>query len=428
MKCLYQFTAIAEVNMHNLWTVTAFEIGRTLKKPSFWLATLSFPVLIIGLFALAFFSGNETRQATQELVNQQKDSSVERAIIDDSGIVSDDQLKQFNIKRLSDKQSGLEGVKNGTYEVFYYIPRDVAAAPYEVYGKELGIFENSKYETMAKMLLGESVRSRVDGNDAAVLTGAVRAHATLYKDGRPYNALAQAIVPGSFLVLFYMLIAVLGGQMLASTTEEKENRVIEMILTTVRARTLIIGKIIALIGLGVVQSILVVAPLVLLALVFGMTQNSDVVGVAASQFGVDASTITLDWARIVIGAVIFIASLLLFTGLLVTIGAATPTAKEASSYFGVVILCIFAPLYGIPMFISSPQLGIVQFLTYFPVTAPIPLMLRNAVGNLTTVELVISVSILIISAILVLRLAVHVFGAGVLQYSRTLKLREIFRK
>ena len=65
--------------------------------------------------------------------------------------------------------------------------------------------------------------------------------------------------------------------------------------------------------------------------------------------------------------------------------AMMPTAKEASQWFGLVIMLIFGPFYGITAFVSFPDSPFVKFLSLFPFTAPIPLLLRNAVGNLPAV-------------------------------------------
>jgi ABC-2 type transport system permease protein len=117
---------------------------------------------------------------------------------------------------------------------------------------------------------------------------------------------------------------------------------------------------------------------------------------------------------------------MLFIGLLVAIGAAVPTAKEASGAIGAVMLLLFGPLYAASLFISSPDQPLVRFLSYFPLTAPIPLLLRNAAGTITWGEILIGAGILIISAILVIRIAVRVFQHGALEYSRKLSLKEIF--
>jgi hypothetical protein len=188
-----------------------------------------------------------------------------------------------------------------------------------------------------------------------------------------------------------------GNQMLTSTVEEKENRVIEMILTTVKTKTLIVGKILALITLAFLQGILVIAPALLAYFIF-----KDSLSLPA----IDLSGIPFDWYRITAAILIFISSFLFFTGLLVAIGAASPTAKEAGGFIGVVMMLLFGPLYAASLFISSPESPFVQFMTLFPLTAPIPALLRNAVGNLSQVETILVIVILAISAYVTMIIAV----------------------
>jgi len=227
----------------------------------------------------------------------------------------------------------------------------------------------------------------------------------------------EMIAPGIFLVLFYLMIATFGNQMLNATIEEKENRVIEMILTTINAKALIIGKIFSLIVLGFLQIIVVMVPLIIGYLLFHDS---------FSLPNIDLSQLPLDPQRILVGFTIFALSFVMFTGLLVAIGAAAPTAKEAGSFFGVVMVFIFGPLYAVSLFISSPDMPIVQFLSYFPFTAPIPLMLRNAVGNLELWQAGIAFIILFITAVVVMLVAVRTFRYGALEYDRRLSLKEIF--
>ena len=119
---------------------------------------------------------------------------------------------------------------------------------------------------------------------------------------------------------------------------------------------------------------------------------------------------------------------MLFTGLLVAIGAAVPTAKEAGGFFGMIMVLLFGPLYAASLFVSAPDSPIVTFLSLFPLTAPIPLMLRNALGNLPVGEALIGITILIITAAFVTTIAVRIFRYGALEYSRKLSIKEIFAR
>lgn len=207
--------------------------------------------------------------------------------------------------------------------------------------------------------------------------------------------------------------------MLNSTIEEKENRTIEMLLTTVQPRALIAGKILALILLAMIQVLLILVPLLIMYFGFGAQLQLP---------NIDLTSLPVDPVRIALGAAIFIFSFILFTGLLVAVGAAMPTAKEASQWFGIVIMLIFGPLYGVTAFISYPDSPFVQFLSMFPLTSPIPLMLRNAYGNLPLNEALIGIAILAISAFLMLLLAVRIFQYGAMEYDARISLKALRAK
>ena len=100
----------------------------------------------------------------------------------------------------------------------------------DVYKRQ--IFDNGRYTGVAKALLSASVESSVDANTKTIVRDSTKGKVITYRNGVEFDPAQQMILPGLFLVLFYLLIAFFGNQMLTSTTEEKENRVIEMLLTT----------------------------------------------------------------------------------------------------------------------------------------------------------------------------------------------------
>lgn len=403
--------------MHNLGTVIRFEVVRTLKKKSFWVTSLLFPVMLAAIFGIIFFSN----KATEESISKNENQAFTFAVTDSSGLINKDLLTGMSAKVLKSKQQGIQQVQDNKLEAYFYYPGDLSSEPVEIYAKDAGIFDNNKYETVANLLLDQSIKDKIPDSQSAVLKGAVSYDSTTYQDGKEYSAFREMIAPGIFLVLFYLLIAVFGNQMLTSTTEEKENRVIEMILTTVRAKTLIVGKILSLTLLGFIQVFVVLIPVIVGYFVIGEFIS------LPSVEALELASLPLDFYRISVGFVIFILSFLLFTGLLVTVGAAMPTAKEAGSFFGVVMLMIFGPLYAASLLVSTPEATIVQVLSYFPLTAPIPLLLRNAVGNLEFWQAMIAIGILIVSTGFILSIAVRVFKQGVMEYSRKLNFKEILR-
>lgn len=403
---------------HNLSTVIRFEVTRALKKKSFWIMALGFPVMFIAVAGIIFFSNQATIDATKEIEKQQFSFAVTDTSNTASPVVIEALAGSLTEPGI-DKQVYKNKVISGELDGYIYYPANLQSEPVEVYGKSIDIFTNGRYGSLANTILNLSISDKVDENTTAILSSQLSTRVTTYQDGQEYDPIMQMILPGLFLVLFYFLIAFFGNQMLTSSTEEKENRVIEMLLVTVEPRTVIVGKILSLIVLAIIQGLIIILP----ALVGYLLVKDHL-----QLMSIDLTSLPVDWARILLGLVIFSVSFLLFTGLLFAIGAAVPTAKEAGNFFGLVMVLIFGPLYAVTLFVSSPESPIVQWLSFFPLTAPIPLLLRNAIGNLPYSDALIAIAILLATSIVVMIIAVRIFRYGALEYSRRLSVAEIFMR
>ena len=401
--------------MHNLGTVFKFETIRVLKKPTFWLMALGFPLMFAALYGIMFWSQSTTMQAAKELEKQE----FSLAVTDDSKLVRPELLMAAKTKTVESKEAGINDVKNGKIDAYIYFPKDIGKQKVEVYGKDVGLFQNGKYGAVAQSLLSQSVASSVSQAQVAILQNKVQLSSTTYLDGKEHGGINEMIAPGLFLVIFFMLVTFFGNQMLTSSTEEKENRTVEMLLTMVKTDTLITGKILSLMVLALIQMSVIVLPVVAGYLAFGSKLQLP---------NMDLSLLVFDPVRIGLALVIFLASFMMFTGMLVTLGAMMPTAKEASQWFGLVIMLIFGPFYGITAFVSFPDSPFVKFLSLFPFTAPIPLLLRNAVGNLPAWEGLLGVALLIVAAVFVLWLAVRIFRYGAMSYDSKLSLSALRMK
>ena len=401
--------------MHNLGTVFKFETIRVLKKPTFWLMALGFPLMFAALYGIMFWSQSTTMQAAKELEKQE----FSLAVTDDSKLVRPELLMAAKTKTVESKEAGINDVKNGKIDAYIYFPKDIGKQKVEVYGKDVGLFQNGKYGAVAQSLLSQSVASTVGQAQVAILQNKVQLSSTTYLDGKEHGGINEMIAPGLFLVIFFMLVTFFGNQMLTSSTEEKENRTVEMLLTMVKTDTLITGKILSLMVLALIQMLVIVLPVAAGYLAFGSKLQLP---------NMDLSLLVFDPVRIGLALVIFLASFMMFTGMLVTLGAMMPTAKEASQWFGLVIMLIFGPFYGITAFVSFPDSPFVKFLSLFPFTAPIPLLFRNAVGNLPAWEGLLGVALLIVAAVFVLWLAVRVFRYGAMSYDSKLSLSALRMK
>jgi ABC-2 type transport system permease protein len=401
---------------HNLGTVVGFEFARTVKKRRFWIATLAIPVLMAIVFALVYLSNSST--AASE--DAQKTAAVSFTYTDDSGLITDGIATAMGGRKAADPEQALQEVKTGTTDAYFAYPAEPATQPVKVYGTDQGVFENGKYDAVAKHLLTASAQAEVGSPQlTAAASGDVKTETQTFKDGQPSGGFGSAVPPLMFLLIFYVSIILLSNQMLNSTLEEKENRVTEMILTTLNPTTLIIGKVIALFMVGLVQILVFLTPIAA-----GYAFFRDKLAIP----DLDLSNLSFEPGTMLVGALLLLGGFIVFTGVLVAIGAIMPTAKDAGTIFGPLMGLIFVPFYAISLIISDPRAPIVQVFTYFPLSAPVTALLRNGFGTLSPAESVVIIAELFITGFLILRLAVHLFRYGSIQYSSKLSIAGTFRK
>lgn len=401
---------------HNLSTVINFEFFRTIKKRRFWIATLAIPVLLGIVFALVYASNS----SSQSQANAQKNDKISFTYTDASTLIKPAIATAMGGSLEATPGTAVERVKGGKLNAYFEFPADPSKAPVLVYGTDQGIFKNGTYDAVAKQLLVLSAQEKVGSPElSAVLQGNFHSDSKTFKDGQPSGGLETVIPPLLFLVLFYVVIILLANQMLASTLEEKENRVTEMILTTLNPTTLVVGKVISLFLVGAVQALVFAAPMVL-----GYVFFRDKLAMP----DLDLSQLQFQFWPMLIAALLFVGGFILFTGILVSIGAVMPTAKDASTVFAPVMIMMFIPFYIVTLVVSDPQNTIVQIFTYFPLTAPITAILRNAFGSLHPWAAVVVIVELFVFGFVALRLAVHLFRYGSIEYSNKLSLRTAFAR
>jgi ABC-2 type transport system permease protein len=399
----------------NLGTVIGFEFIRTITKRRFWIGTLAVPVMIAVVFGLIFLSNSTTDTAAEA----QKNAQFTIAYTDASGLIGPGVAAAFGARPAESPAAGIQAVQAGAVTAYFAFPANPETTAVRVYGKDQGIFENGKYGAVAQAMLARAVDQKIGSPQLSTLAaGKVQVETVTYEGTKESGGLGSVIPPLFFLVVFYGLIVLLAGQMLNSTLEEKENRVTEMILTTLKPTTLIAGKVIALFAIGLVQMIVFLSPIVI-GRVFFPEQ--------LSLTALDLPPLTFDPVRMTVGFLILAGGFALFTTTLVAIGAVMPTAKEAGNFMGVMMALIFVPFYAVALVISDPHAMIVQIFTYFPFSAPVTALLRNGFGSLSLPEAGIVIVILFAGAALMLRLAVRLFQYGSISYTSKVNIRTALR-
>ena len=235
--------------MSKLRSVIRHEYLTIIKQPSFWIIMIAIPAMIAVIMGLVFIGNQSSSDRIEQISKDMKNV----AIIDESGLINKDVVKSANLKTSSPDQQDalLAQVREGKKEALIIYPGGLQKErTYKLYLSSDDLSKMGAISSLADNLLKTSVFLPLGSPEVIALaqTGAT-ADMTFYKDGHETAGFNEYVVPGLFVVLFYVIFAFSISYMLTSVSEEKENRSMEMVLTYVKPRTLILGK---LLGVGLV--------------------------------------------------------------------------------------------------------------------------------------------------------------------------------
>ncbi len=248
-----------------------------------------------------------------------------------------------------------------------------------------------------------------------LVTEEVRPHGGAADDSSEFNlgrAAFFAIAGMSLIVSIFFS----SGYMLNALVEEKENRVMEVLLSSVKPDALLLGK---FFGLGAAGLLQMVAWLAAIG-----------VGVRVMGVIVDIPADLLTWPSIgdiAIAAAYFLFGYALFASLMAAVGAVTTSLREANQVSALVILPAFIPIWLNFVLFSEPEGPVARALTYVPFTAPITGLIRLAIDAMGPLETVIALLVLAVCASGALFLALRLFRAYLLMYGKRPTLRDIAR-
>jgi len=400
---------------HRLLVVTRREYVTIVTKKSFWAAALLFPVMIVVLGAISALSAKSAKESEKARLGEAK----HLAVYDPSGAIEDAQIRP-PLERTADRDAALADVKAGKIDALIVYPADLnPKARIEIHAKETWITQRQRFEPLAKELLKNSILSRIgDSSLVAVFNANLAVDTTTYQDGRPAKHISALIVPGIFLVLFYLLLLMSSNTLLTCMTEEKENRVIEILLTSVRVRDLLVCKLLGLAAVGITQ----------MALTLVLT-----LGVAASlktklPFDIDPAKLVLDPLAIGLAFFYTLSGYLLYASIMAGVGAVVPTAREAGGFVAFFLISALSPFYFITALVADPTGPTAVITSYFPLTAPLVLILRNALGALSPLEMGASIAAILLYIGIAFTVSVKLFELGALEYAQRLSLKRLFAK
>lgn len=409
--------------MSKLKSVIRHEYMTIIRQPSFWISMVAFPLIFGAVFALNYFSNSSSSARLEEISKNLENV----AIVDESELISKDVVTSTGLKLYpsSEKDRLQQAVQDGDVEALVVFPKDIAETrAYKTYLASPDFTTNSGVSTLADTILETSLYLPLgDQKIIALAQQGASSEQIVYDNGRETAGIYEYIVPGAFAALFYIIFLFSIGYMLTSVSEEKENRSMEMVLTYVKSRDLIVGKLLA-VTLVTFTQLAFFTILGIVGFFVAKSLGNDLnlpAGIQISELVFDPLTIAFALGYVIVG-------FLLFAGFMTTVAAMSPSSKEANNFSAVFYIAPWIPFWFIMPILTDPENPVVQFLTYFPLTSPVVALVRNTIGNMGTLESVAVLAVMTICMVLSIAIAVRAFSRGALEFSQTIKLSSILKK
>ena len=225
--------------------------------------------------------------------------------------------------------------------------------------------------------------------------------------------LGRVMLPFIFVALYFMATNTTAQFLMSGVVEEKENRLMEILATSLRPLELLWGKLLGLGSLALTQVIVWAAGGVLIGLL-----NED-----AREF-LSGAEFEIGYVLAMVG--LFVINFLLFSAIMFGVGASVTAESESRQMAGVFTFINVLPVALISLFFANPNGAIPVFFTLFPLSAAISLVMRLGLTTVPAWQVALSVGIQVVSVVAVMWLAAKVFRLGMLMYGKPLTPRALW--
>jgi len=223
--------------------------------------------------------------------------------------------------------------------------------------------------------------------------------------------------PSGFVYLLWLAIFVIVQMLLNNTIEEKSNRIIEVLLSSVTPGELMMGKL-----LGIAATGLTMICAWMLALFGILSWKSGGTSQIAGQLLVVLKTSNL----VPLFSIYFLLGYLMYAAFILSIGSVCNTIKEAQSYMGVLTMVMMVPLMTMTYIPRDPNGPIARLLSWIPIYTPFTMMNR-ASADPPLVDMVGTMTLLVGTTVLALWMCGKVFRIGILRTGQPPKIIEMLR-
>ena len=224
----------------------------------------------------------------------------------------------------------------------------------------------------------------------------------------------------------FTFIMMYGIRVMRSVLEEKNNRVVEILISSVKPFELMMGKILGVTGVALVQFGVWVVMIFASVMTLGSSNVGMVSGVAEVQMVLSALS-QINYGLILFVFVIyFLLGYLFYSAMYAAIGSAVDNETETQQFTLFAILPMMLGFYGSITIMNNPDGPMSFWLSMIPFTSPIA-MLARIPFDVPVWELVLSIVILLVSTLGMVFIASKIYRVGILMYGNKVTLKELWK-
>jgi ABC-2 type transport system permease protein len=392
--------------MRNFWLIAKHEYRKRVGKRSFILAALGIPLLMALVIGASIFLSLSNQNAKGL-------GYVDQAGVLSAGVIPDasSESEHVALQPFQDDASAHEALERGEIQAYYILPPDyLQSRQMQLYYwddvPQEGVREQFDRYVRANLAANQppAVQTRlVEGPEITVRT----------LDGaREISSgnIVNVILPFVAAFLFFFTVMTSAGYLLQVVADEKENRTMEILITSLSPEQLIGGKAAGLMAVSLTQ-----LGIWLLAIAAGL--------LIGAQFLEPLRMMRIPWTFLLVVILYFLPAFALIAAMMTAIGGAVTEMRQGQQIAGVLNLLFILPMLLSMLVFTNPDSPVLVFFTLFPTTSFVTVMLRWATSVIPVWQLAASWILLVVSAVLGMWASVRIFRAGMLRYGQSLDLR-----
>jgi ABC-2 type transport system permease protein len=393
--------------MKKILQISINEYRRRVTRKGF-IAILLMPLILIAFIAVvSYLSASATINSDRGVVGYVDPSDILAQAVQPAP----DAVNTF--QRFTDAQAAQAALASKQIIAYFVLAPDFAATGQA----DLYYWQNEPGKSVTQAFTRFAKTALVDGHDAAVTQRLLEGTSFILRtpDGsRTFseNDIFAIIFPIIVSVLF--IIALFGGAqyLLQAVVDEKENRTIEIIITSVTPTQLMTGKIVGLAAVALTQ--------------IGVWLLGSAVALVFIKDRVDfLQNISIDPWFIVMALVLCVLQYLFYGAIMAAIGSVVTDTKQGQSYSTPFTMVAMIPMFFLAVIIFDPNGTLAVILSLFPLTAPLTLLIRYGMTSVPLWQIATAIVLLGLSAAGAMWLAGRIFRIGMLRFGQRVNIREI---